>query len=370
MSTQSSFAVVTDPEILKKISQYKGIWVYAEVDDNTLTSVSLELLAAARYLSNKTKEDVSAVLLGYGVERFAKELIAHGADRVYLVEHPLLSSYTSDAYSEALAQLVLSKKPSIFLFGANRNARDLASRVAVKVETGLAADCIKLEINERGQLEQIRPDFGGKELSVVLTPRTRPQMTTIRPGSYKALSPDPSRQGVVERFQVELKPEKLKIKVLKSVREKLDPKEDLEKAKVIVAGGMGLKNKENFKLLYELASLFEGGAVAGTRSVCEKGWLPHHLQVGQSGKTVSPTLYFAIGLSGAIQHLVGMQNSEVIVAINIDKEAPIFQVCTYGIVGDLFEVVPMLIEEIKRVKAQKSTQKPAQEALAATGGSE
>jgi electron transfer flavoprotein alpha subunit len=362
---QPRFGVVTDPEVLRRLAEYKGIWVYAEVDDNQLTNVSLELLAAARYISQKTKEEVSAVLVGYGVERFTADLIAHGADRVYLVQDEHLKQYASDAYTEAVSQLIVAKKPSIFLFGANRNARDLASRVAGRVNTGLAADCIQLEVNDNGQLEQIRPDFGGKELSVVLTPKHRPQMTTIRPGSYRPLPADYDRKGAVETFQPSLGPEHLKIKVIKSVRERLDPKEDLEKARVIVAGGMGLRNKDNFKLLHQLAELFDGGAVAGTRSVCEKGWLPHHLQVGQSGKTVSPKLYFAVGLSGAIQHLVGMQNSEVIVAINIDKDAPIFKVCTYGIVGDLFEVVPALIDEIKRVRIEKTLSKEAAKAESA-----
>ena len=364
-SQQPRFGVVTDPEILKKLAEYKGVWVYAEVDDNQLTNVSLELLAAARYVGQKTKEDVSAVLVGYGIERFARDLIVHGADRVYLIQDEKLKLYVSDAYTEAVSQLVLAKKPSIFLFGANRNARDLASRVAGRVNTGLAADCIQLEVNENGQLEQIRPDFGGKELSVVLTPKHRPQMTTIRPGSYKPLPADYNRSGIVESFEPRLAEQHSRIKVIKSVRERLDPKEDLEKAKVIVAGGMGLRNKDNFKLLHQLAELFEGGAVAGTRSVCEKGWLPHHLQVGQSGKTVSPKLYFAVGLSGAIQHLVGMQNSEVIVAINIDKEAPIFKVCTYGIVGDLFEVVPLLIDEIKRVRIERTLTKESVKAESA-----
>ncbi|MEM3670123.1 MAG: electron transfer flavoprotein subunit alpha/FixB family protein [Thermoprotei archaeon] len=352
-----SFGVVTDPETLKKLAEYKGIWVYAEVDSYKLTNVSLELLAAARSLSSKTNEEVAAVLVGFGVERFASDLSAYGADTVYLVEHEALKSYVSDAYTEAVSQLVKAKKPSIFLFGANRNSRDLASRVAARVETGLAADCIQLELNERGQLEQIRPDFGGKELSVVLTPRHRPQMTTVRPGSFKPLNPERQRKTNVQRFVPELKPEDTSIKVLDSVRTEIDPKEDLEKANVIVAGGMGLRNKDNFKLLQELAALFDHGAVAGTRAVCEKGWLPHHLQVGQSGKTVAPRLYFAIGLSGAIQHLVGMQHSETIVAINIDKDAPIFQVSDYGIVGDLFQVVPMLIEEIKKLKTQRSSSK-------------
>lgn len=365
MSAQSGFAAVTDPETLRKLAEYKGVWVYAEVDDNRLTSVSTELISAARYVAQKTGEQVSAVLLGYGVERFAEELAKRGADRVYLIEHQALQTFVSDAYAEALAQLIVAKKPSVFLFGANRNARDLASRVAGKVNTGLAADCIQLEVNERGQLEQIRPDFGGKELSVVLTPRNRPQMTTIRPGSYRAPEPDDSRTLVLERFEPNLTAQNTRIKVIKSVRQRLDPKEDLERARVIISGGMGLRNKENFALLRELADLFDGGAVAGTRSVVEKGWLPSHLQVGQSGKTVSPKLYFAVGLSGAIQHLVGMQNSEVIVAINIDRDAPIFQICTYGVVGDLFEVVPLLTEEVRKLRNQRLTaQQESKESVA------
>lgn len=357
MATQSSFTTVTDPETLRKLAEFKGVWVYAEVDDNRLTSVSAELLSAARYVAQKTGEEVSAVLLGYGVERFAEELAKRGADRVYLVEHQALQTFVSDAYTEALSQLIVAKKPSVFLFGANRNARDLASRVAGRVNTGLAADCIQLEVNDKGQLEQIRPDFGGKELSVVLTPRNRPQMTTIRPGSYRAPDPDDSRRLVLERFQAKLAEQHMRIKAVKTVRQTLDPKEDLERARVIVSGGMGLRNRENFGLLRQLADLFDGSAVAGTRSVVEKGWLPSHLQVGQSGKTVSPKLYFAVGLSGAIQHLVGMQNSEVIVAINIDRDAPIFQISTYGIVGDLFEVVPLLTEEIRRLRSQMLTTK-------------
>ncbi|MEM0120638.1 MAG: electron transfer flavoprotein subunit alpha, partial [Thermoprotei archaeon] len=231
MSSQQSRFGVVDAETLKKLAEYKGIWVYAEVDDNQLTNVSLELLAAARYVAQKTKEEVSAVLVGYGVERFARDLIVHGADKVYLIQDERLKWYTSDAHTEALSQLVLAKKPSIFLFGANRNARDLASRVAGRVNTGLAADCIQLEVNENGQLEQIRPDFGGKELSVVLTPKNRPQMTTIRPGSYKPLPADYTRSGPIESFEPKLGEEHTRIKVLKSVRERLDPKEDLEKAK-------------------------------------------------------------------------------------------------------------------------------------------
>lgn len=345
---------MTDEATLQRLAQYKGIWVYAEVDSHRLTAVSLELIAAARKISEKTHEEVAAVLVGYGVERFASDLCHRGADKVYLIEHSSLGSFATDSYTEAVSQLVKLKKPSVFLFGANRNSRDLASRVAARVDTGLAADCIQLEVNERGQLEQIRPDFGGKELSVVLTPKHRPQMTTVRPGSFKALEPNASRQVVVERFTPELKEEHTRIRVLQSVRYEIDPKEDLEKASTIVAGGMGLRNKENFAMLRELASLFDNGAVAGTRSVCEKGWLPHHLQVGQSGKTVAPRLYIAVGLSGAIQHLVGMQHSEVIVAINIDREAPIFQVCDYGVVGDLFECVPMLIDELKKLRIEKA----------------
>jgi electron transfer flavoprotein alpha subunit len=353
VSAQSQFGVVTDSETLRRLAEYKGIWTYAEVESGQLTEVSLELLTGARSIAKKTGEQVASVLVGQDVERFVAELSALGADKVFVIQEPRLQSYASDSYTEAVAQLTREKKPSVFLFGANRNARDLAARLAGRLNTGLAADCIKLEVNERGQLEQIRPDFGGKELSVVLAPRHRPQMTTIRPGSYRKQEPDYTRVSSSEYFVPKLSENHCRIKVLKNVRQPIDPSEDIEKATVLVSGGMGLRSKQNFELLRRLAGLFDNASVAGTRSVCEKGWLPSSVQVGQSGKTVSPKLYFAVGLSGAIQHLVGMQNSEIVVAINSDAEAQIFKVCTYGIVGDLFQVVPLLIDEIKKVRVER-----------------
>lgn len=325
------------------LSSYKGVWVFAEQRDRRLKNIGLELLSVGRRLADKLKEDLVAVLLGDEVEEFVDELSAYGADKVILVENELLKRYTLDAYVKVLAELSLKYKPSILLIGGTLEGRELAPRLAARLGTGINSDCTDFDIDEEGYLVQIKPF--GKLMAEILC-RTRPQMATAKPNIFKKLEQDRSRKATVVREEVNISPEEIRTKVIKVIEKTNNPYENIENAEKIVAGGRGLGSKENFKLIYELADVV-GAAVAGTRSVVDRGWLSAKQQVGQSGKIVAPKLYIAVGLSGGVYHKVGMQNSEVILAINKDPVAPILQMATYGVVGDLFKIIPLLIEKLK-----------------------
>ncbi len=330
----------------------KEVWAISEQDEGKLRPVSLELLGIGKKLSEKLGEELAAVLMGNNVSDLAKPLTAYGADKVYLLENELLRRYTPDGYTKALSELILNKKPSIVLFGATINGREFAPRVAARVQTGLTADCTGLDIDEVGRLVQIRPAFGGKLMAMIVCPHKRPQMASVRPNVMKKTDPDWSRKPKIERVDVNVAPEAIRTKILDIVKEVNPETIKVEEARIIVSGGRGLGSPENLKMIDDLAQVL-GAAVGGSRAIVDAGWLPHHQQIGQTGKTVAPKLYMAIGISGAIQHLVGMQTSDIIIAINKDPEAPIFRVATFGIVGDLFQLVPAITESLRKATAKK-----------------
>jgi electron transfer flavoprotein alpha subunit len=327
-------------------SSYKGVWVLAEQQDSCLKSVGLELLSIGRKLADIINEELVAVLLGKNVEALANELATYGTDKVVVVEHNILEQYSIDGYTTVLTKLSQKLKPSILLVGGSLNGRELAPRLAARLEAGITADCTGLDIDEKGQLLQIRPTFGGKLMATILCPRTRPQMASVRPNVFKKPERDITKRAKIVRVKVDIPIGEVRTKVLKVIK-KVQTYGDIENAEKIISVGRGIGSKDNLKMIYELADTL-GASVAGSRPVIEKGWLPTVQQVGQSGKTVSPKLYIAVGISGAIQHLVGMQSSDLIIAINKDPKASIFQVATYGLVGDLFEIIPLLTEAFKK----------------------
>jgi len=334
------------------LSEYKGVWVVAEQIDGRIRNVTLELLGAGRRLADKLGEELYAVLIGYKVRELADVLAEYGADKILVADHKLLERYNTDGYAAVLYDMISNYKPSIVLLGATMNGRDLAPRVAARLKTGLTADCTGLDINDAGQLVQTRPAFGGNVMATILCPRTRPQMATVRPRVMKMPKPEPGRTAEVIDYPVRLVESDIRTKILEVVREVHEAAANIEEADIIVSAGRGIGSKENLSLIRELAEVLHA-AVGGSRAIVDLGWLPHHQQVGQTGKTVAPKLYIAIGISGAIQHLVGMQTSETIVAINKDPEAPIFDVADFGIVGDLFQIVPVLTQQLKEALGQK-----------------
>ncbi len=326
---------------------HKGIWVFAECRDNKLMSVTYELLSAGRMLADKLNQKLGAVLMGNGVSGIAQELIGYGADEVYLAENSLLESYCDDGYAKVMVDLIREHKPEILLIGATIIGRSLSPRVAARLQTGLTADCTGLDIDEKGNLLQTRPAFGGNIMATIISPNTRPQMATVRPKVMKKAEFNPDRTGKIIKAGVNLSSQDIHTKILQVIKETKE-RVNLDEAEIIVSGGRGLQNGENFKLIKELADLL-GGTVGASRAAVDAEWISHHHQVGQTGKTVCPKLYIACGISGAIQHLAGMQSSDCIVAINKDPDAPIFNVATCGIVGDIFEVVPRLISKLKEM---------------------
>lgn len=333
-------------EIIKD-DTYKGVWIFAEQRLNKLVPVDLELLSVGKKLANKLKVELSAILIGEGVGDLTAQLIACGADKVYLIDSAILANYCEETYTKAICDLILEYKPGIFLLGATNIGRALAPRIAARLKTGLTADCTELEIDEEGKFLQTRPAFGGNVMATIITPKQRPQMATVRPKVMPKPIPEQGRTGEVINVKPDIKKEDIRTKILNLVKE-ITEEVNLEEAEIIVAGGRGLQKGENFKLISDLATIL-GGAVGASRAAVDANWISHYHQVGQTGKTVCPKLYIACGISGAVQHLVGMQTSECIVAINKDKDAPIFNVATYGIVGDLFEILPALTEEFKKI---------------------
>ncbi len=324
-----------------------GVWVVAEQRHGELAKVSLELLGEARRLAKVLKVQVAAVLLGDGVEHLAPALLAGGADQVYLVEHPALQDFLEEPYAAAVTELARRFQPEIILAGATYPGRAFIPRVAAALKTGLTADCTAFGIDEEKRLLlQTRPAFGGNIMATIITPRTYPQMATARPGVFKPQPGEGDAGGEVIRVELNALNAPMQSKFLETVQE-IKERLPLTGAEVVVAGGRGLKEAKNVRLLEELADLL-GGAVGATRGAVDAGWIPYAHQIGQTGKTVSPKLYIAVGISGAAQHLVGMQSSDFIVAINRDPKAPIFTVADVGLVGDLFEIIPALIQEIKK----------------------
>ena len=329
---------------------YKNVFVFAEQREGVIQSVAFELLGKARDLADVLGEKVVALLLGSGIKQQAQSLIEFGADEVIVVDTPELKDYLSEQYSQVMYQIIEERKPNIVLYGATTIGRDMAPRLASRLKAGLTADCTKLEIQtgDDGQqdLHSTRPAFGGNLMATIVCPNTRPQMSTVRPGVMQKMERQPGRQGVVTDFVPKFDTAKFKVKLVETIKADKEIA-DISEAKILVSGGRGVHNKEGFDKLQALADVL-GGQVASSRAMVDNGIMPHECQVGQTGKTVRPNLYMACGISGAIQHLAGMEESDFIVAINKDKFAPIFSVADLGIVGDLHKIVPMLTERLKK----------------------
>lgn len=328
-------------------SAYKGVWVFAEQRDNIVASVVYELLGVGRRLADELDTDLSAILFG-STDDAANELIRWGADKVYYCKDPIFEKFNDEPYSQLLTNLINKYKPEVVLAGATAIGRSFIPRVAARVRTGLTADCTALEIDkDSGNLLQIRPAFGGNIMATILCPNHRPQMATVRPRVMKRGEYNPDRKG--EIIHVSAEGLTCRTKVIETIKETSECKINLQEAEFIVSGGRGLGKPEGFKMLEELAEVL-GGALGASRAAVDEGWISYSHQIGQTGKTVCPKVYIACGISGAVQHLVGMQSSDIIIAINKNPEAPIFNVATYGIVGDVYEVVPILIKKLKEAK--------------------
>jgi electron transfer flavoprotein alpha subunit len=345
-------AEITDPRLLK-VRQYHGVWIFTEHAEGKAAEVSWELLGVGAELARARNVELCSVVIGEKVGQLAQEAFSYGATKVYLVDDPVFHHYRTESYYKALVYLIEKYKPEIMLVGATGLGRDLAGAVATKLQTGLTADCTGLSIDDKGFLLQTRPAFGGNIMATILTEYTRPQMSTVRPHVMPMPAKDTNRTGAIIREKVPLKEEEIAAKVLEIIADENLESVDVAAADIIVSGGRGMCNAENYKILQELANEL-GGVVACSRAAVEAGWMPLERQVGQTGKTVRPKIYFAVGISGAIQHLVGMQESDTIIAINRDKNAPIFEAATYGIVGDLFQVVPAITNYVRERRAQRA----------------
>ena len=328
----------------------KNLWVVVETEEGAAKNVGYELLSVGRTLADKLGQQLVALVMGKEVQGVAQTCIAYGADQVLLVEGDEYATYNTDAATYAVVTLIEKYHPSIVLYGATNNGRDLAPRVACRLETGLTADCTELDIDEEtGLLVSTRPTFGGNLMATILCPDHRPQMSTVRPGVFKKGTPDEGRTGEIVAEDVHIDPAQIRVSLVERVKEVAESV-NLEEAEIIVSGGRGLKEEKGFELIRELAEVL-GATVGASRAAVDAGWISHVHQVGQTGKTVAPKLYIAVGISGAIQHLAGMSGSDTVVAINKDPDAPIFDVADYAVVGDLYEVVPALIEAIRAKKA-------------------
>ncbi|MBQ1894053.1 MAG: electron transfer flavoprotein subunit alpha/FixB family protein, partial [Clostridia bacterium] len=317
---------------MKEFSEYKGVYVFIQQVEGVTAPVSFELLGKAKELAKALNTTVSAVLCGHNVASLADELGEYGADTVVLIDDPALSEYTTEPYAQAMFGVIDYFKPEIVLYGATTIGRDLAPRVSARVHTGLTADCTRLEIDpETGRLLMTRPAFGGNLMATIICPDFRPQMATVRPGVMQRAERVEGRRARVLPFNLKIEHNDCFVEVLDVIK-KMNEAVDISEAKILVSGGRGMGSKENFRMLYDLADAL-GGRVAASRAAVDAGWADKEMQVGQTGKTVRPKLYIAVGISGAIQHLAGMEESEVIIAINRDETAPIFNVADYGVVG-------------------------------------
>ncbi|GFO58100.1 electron transfer flavoprotein subunit alpha [Geomonas silvestris] len=347
-----------EAELARKLSSYRGVWVFIEQTEGVAAKVSWELLGKGMELAQARNCELAAVVMGEGVEDLCRQAIGYGAQRVFLMDAPVLRHYRTDAYQRGVCALVQKYRPEVILMGATGLGRDLAGVVATELATGLTADCTGLSIDDKGNLMQTRPAFGGNIMATIICDKFRPQMATVRPHVMPMPAFDPALAGEIVREKVPVSEEEMKVKVLKILMDGgAGSKIDISGADFIISGGRGMMNKDNFAMLQDLADVL-GGVVGASRSAVDAGWMPQDRQVGQTGKTVRPKVYIACGISGAIQHLVGMQDSDVVIAINRDPEAPIFQVASYGIVGDLFQVVPALTRKLKALKQARSG-KPA-----------
>ena len=345
------------------LEEDKGVFVFAQQVDNVLDGVAFELLGKGKDLAKDLNTEVTAVLIGSGVKGLADQLAEYGADRVIVVDDPELKDYRTEPYAHALASVINEYKPEIMLVGATAIGRDLGPTVSARVKTGLTADCTSLEIGDfplvatpgkeqkHNQLLMTRPAFGGNTIATIACPDHRPQMATVRPGVMQKIAPITGAKANVVEFNPGFTPNNRYVEILNIVKA-VKTTANIMDAKILVSGGRGVGSKENFKLLEDLAEVL-GGTVSCSRAVVENGWLPVDLQVGQTGKTVRPQIYFAIGISGAIQHVAGMEDSDLIIAINKDEDAPIFDVADYGLVGDLNKIVPALTAALKAEMGNK-----------------
>ena len=350
---------------MQNLEEYKGVFVFAQQLDNEVSGIAYELLGKARDLAAPLSAQVTAVLIGSGVEDQCDKLAEYGADRVILVDDPELKEYRTEPYAHALASVINEFKPEIVLVGATAIGRDLGPTVSARVATGLTADCTVLEIGDfplvaipgkeaeqkHNQLLMTRPAFGGNTIATIACPNNRPQMATVRPGVMQKIEPIKGAKAEVVKYNPGFTPNNRYV-TIKEVVKAVNDVAYIMDAKILVSGGRGVGSAENFKILEDLAAVL-GGTVSCSRAVVDSGWKPKELQVGQTGKTVRPNVYFAIGISGAIQHVAGMEESDIIVAINKDEDAPIFDVADYGVVGDLNKIVPQLTEAIKAQIAAK-----------------
>ena len=350
---------------MQNLEEYKGVFVFAQQLDNEVSGIAYELLGKAKDLAAPLGAQVTAVLIGSGVEDQCDKLAEYGADRVILVDDPELKEYRTEPYAHALASVINEFKPEIVLVGATAIGRDLGPTVSARVATGLTADCTVLEIGDfplvaipgkeaeqkHNQLLMTRPAFGGNTIATIACPNNRPQMATVRPGVMQKIDPIKGAKAELVKYNPGFTPNNRYVSI-KEVVKAVNDVADIMDAKILVSGGRGVGSAENFKILEDLAAVL-GGTVSCSRAVVDSGWKPKELQVGQTGKTVRPNVYFAIGISGAIQHVAGMEESDIIVAINKDEDAPIFDVADYGVVGDLNKIVPQLTEAIKAQIAAK-----------------
>ena len=346
------------------LEEYKGVFIFAQQVDNQISNIAYELLGKAKDLAADLQTEVTAVLVGSDVKGLADSLAEYGADRVVVVDDPELKEYRTEPYTHALASVIQEFKPDIFLIGATAIGRDLGPRVCARIHTGLTADCTQLDIGDfplvaipgkeqkHNQLLMTRPAFGGNTIATIACPDFRPQMATVRPGVMQKKDKVKGAKANVVEFNPGFTPNKNYVEILDIVKAVSDVV-DIQDAKILVSGGRGVGSPENFKILEELAAAL-GGQVSCSRAVVDSGWKPKELQVGQTGKTVRPHVYFAIGISGAIQHVAGMEESDIIIAINKDETAPIFDVADYGVVGDLNKIVPDLTKKILEAKAAKA----------------
>ena len=344
-----------DPEaaaIARMQAQYRGVWVFIEQTDGEAAKVSWELLGKGKELAAKLGVGLSAVVIGHKVEPLCHEAFTYGAEKAYLLDAPLYADYRTQSYLEAMCHLIEQHKPEVILMGATGMGRDLAGAVATRVGTGLTADCTGLDIDDKRNLMQTRPAFGGNIMATIMCDKYRPQMSTVRPHVMQMPEPLPAATGQIIRDNFTMAEDLILVKVLEIIRDgDSKHKVDIGGAEFIISGGRGMMGPENFAMLEELAKELNG-VVGASRSAVDAGWMPHDRQVGQTGKTVRPKIYIACGISGAIQHLVGMQDADLIIAINRDKDAPIFEVAHYGIVGDLFQIIPVLTRKIRELKTR------------------
>lgn len=343
------------------LEEYKGVYVFAQQVDNQVSSIAFELIGKGKDLAKDLGTTVTAVLVGSGIKGLADELGEYGADKVIVIDDPELKEYRTEPYTHALASVIKEFKPDVFLIGATAIGRDLGPRVCARVHTGLTADCTQLDIGDfplvetpgketkHNQLLMTRPAFGGNTIATIACPEFRPQMATVRPGVMQKLPKEPGRKAEIIEYNPGFTPNDKYVEIMEIVKA-VSNVADIMDAKILVSGGRGVGSPENFKILEDLAEAI-GGTVSCSRAVVDAGWKPKDMQVGQTGKTVRPHVYFAIGISGAIQHVAGMEESDIIIAINKDESAPIFEVADYGVVGDLNKIVPALTQKIKEAKA-------------------